>query len=58
MEKENIVRTIEVLATALALTLAVGILAPTQDASASHTTPQIYEVEQQPSLIEHYAVKR
>lgn len=56
MEKENIVRTIEVLATALALTLAVGILAPDQDASASHPTPQIYEIEQQPSLIKHYTV--
>ena len=57
METENIVRTIEVLGTALALTLAVGILAPVQDASASHTSPQLHEVEQQPSLIEHYTVE-
>ncbi|MEM9218066.1 MAG: hypothetical protein AAGD25_27455 [Cyanobacteria bacterium P01_F01_bin.150] len=57
MEKENIVRTIETLITALALTLALGILAPVQDVSARHSNPQIYEMEQQLLSIRHYVVE-
>ena len=56
MEKENIVRSIEIIGTALALTLAVSILVPVQDASANNTAPSIHEAEQQPSLIENYAI--
>ena len=56
MEKENIVRSIEVICTALALALAVSIVAPAQDASANHTSPSIHEMEQQPSSISNYTI--
>ena len=56
MEKENIVRSIEVIGTALALTIAVSVLVPAQDASANNTSPNIHGLEQQPSLIEHYTI--
>ena len=56
MEKENIVRTIEVIGTAIALAIAVSILAPTHDASANHPNQQLHKVDQKPSLIEHYAI--
>lgn len=56
MDPDNIVRTLEVLCTALALTLAVGILAPAQDASARHTPPHLHQIDQHPSIIDQYAV--
>ena len=56
MEKENLVRSIEVIGTALALTLAISIIVPAQDASANNTAPSSHEIEQQSHLIENYAV--
>lgn len=56
METENFVRSIEVIGTALALTLAVSIIAPAQDASANDASPRIHEIEQMPASIENYAV--
>ena len=54
MKQEKIVRTIEIVFTALALTLALGIIVPAQDASANHAEPEI-QVDRYPSLVEHYA---
>lgn len=56
MEKENFVRSIEVIGTALALTLAVSIIAPEQDAAANNISPSLYEIEKQPTSIENYAI--
>ena len=56
MEKENFVRSIEVIGTALALTLAVSIIAPAQDASANDTSPRIDEIEPLPTSLANHTI--
>lgn len=56
MEKENIVRTIEVIGTALALTLTIGIIAPAQDASANNAPPKTHDMQRQPATMDVYTV--
>lgn len=56
MEKENIVRTIELVGTALALTLTIGIIVPAQDASANNDAPRTHDMQRQPAMMDVYTV--
>ena len=56
MEKENIVRTVEVIGTALALTLTIGIIVPAQDASANNNTPKTHDMQRPPATMDVYTV--